>query len=300
MFKSGSIKELAGALLKAQKAMGNAALNSRNPHYNSTYADLPSVREAVLKPWNDNGIVIAQVPTISSDGLFQLMTVLMHAPSGEFLAGEYLLPTGRPQEIGSALTYARRYSAAAMAFIASDEDDDANIAEGKPAKIVERPAKAANDNTPFEKLSPQLLPQSDNMMDWATRFAAQLNAATGPDESQGWWQINSPVIAEVQKLAPKVYQRLASIYREKLGDQEPAIAVDQRKKTSTTTTTTTKLATADDFEPFRKLLLETETAALLDVAWLTIKPWFNGLNQTQKDQAVDMLEARRQQLLRAA
>ena len=46
--------------------------------------------------------------------------------------------SGRPQEIGSALTYARRYSLSALIGIAADEDDDATGAEkahrtnGKP------------------------------------------------------------------------------------------------------------------------------------------------------------------------
>jgi hypothetical protein len=39
--------------------------------------------------------------------------------------------SGKPQEIGSALTYARRYSLSALIGIAADEDDDANAAQKK-------------------------------------------------------------------------------------------------------------------------------------------------------------------------
>jgi predicted metal-dependent hydrolase len=42
--------------------------------------------------------------------------------------------SGKPQEIGSALTYARRYSLSALLGIAADEDDDANAASRSNGK----------------------------------------------------------------------------------------------------------------------------------------------------------------------
>jgi len=63
-----------------------------------------------------------------------LHTRLLHT-SGQWIASEHPLPmSGRPQEIGSALTYARRYSLSALIGIAADEDDDANAAEKRAAK----------------------------------------------------------------------------------------------------------------------------------------------------------------------
>ena len=50
------------------------------------------------------------------------------------------------QDLGSALAYARRYTASCLLFVASDEDDDANLADGNEAKASPRkaPAKAAS------------------------------------------------------------------------------------------------------------------------------------------------------------
>jgi ERF superfamily len=114
------LNELAGALAKAQGAMNNASMNRINPHFKSKYADLAALWDAVRKPLSDNGLSVVQ---IIRDG--SLHTMLLHT-SGQRLCSDYPLPaTARPQEMGSALTYARRYSLSALVGIAADEDDDA-------------------------------------------------------------------------------------------------------------------------------------------------------------------------------
>ena len=134
MKTSEQINELAAALAAAQGMMENAIMNRTNPHFKTKYADLAAVLNAARKPLSANGLAIVQ--TIG-DGV--LHTRLLHT-SGQWIASEHPLPmSGRPQEIGSALTYARRYSLSALIGIAADEDDDATGAEkahranGKPA-----------------------------------------------------------------------------------------------------------------------------------------------------------------------
>ena len=124
MKTSEQIDELAAALAKAQGMMENAVMNRVNPHFKSKYADLAAIFDAARKPLSANGLAIVQ--TIG-DGV--LHTRLLHT-SGQWIASEHPLPmAGRPQEIGSALTYARRYSLSALIGIAADEDDDATGAE---------------------------------------------------------------------------------------------------------------------------------------------------------------------------
>jgi hypothetical protein len=60
-----------------------------------------------------------------------LAYALLHE-SGEGRSGEYLLPDptrARPQDIGSAITYARRYSFCAVTGLVTEEDDDGNLAQ---------------------------------------------------------------------------------------------------------------------------------------------------------------------------
>ena len=139
--QSEQINELATALAKAQGAMENAVFNKINPHFKSKYADLASMRDAIIPALSANGLAVTQLIEIhqrgpdefgESKGLI-LRTILMHS-SGQWLASEYPLPIGRPQEMGSAQTYARRYSLAALVCNSSEEDDDANAAEAGAKK----------------------------------------------------------------------------------------------------------------------------------------------------------------------
>jgi hypothetical protein len=119
---------LASALAKAQSVMKSAKFNKQNPHFKNKYADLASIIEATRKPLTDNGLSITQATEMNGSG-FGLRTTLRHS-SGESVDAFYPLPANaKPQELGSALTYARRYSLSSIVCIAADEDDDAEAAK---------------------------------------------------------------------------------------------------------------------------------------------------------------------------
>lgn len=120
-------KTIAAALAKAQTEMGKALKDSKNPHFNSKYADLGSVMDACLPALNKHGIAVIQ-PFVSGDFGHMVKTVLIHE-SGETLECAVPLIFGKNdmQGLGSAMTYARRYGLMAMAGIAP-EDDDGNAA----------------------------------------------------------------------------------------------------------------------------------------------------------------------------
>jgi ERF superfamily len=126
---SDTLAKLADALAKAQAAMKPAPLNAVNPHFKSRYADLSSVREAAVPALTPHGLSVTQATGFDERGSFMLFTRLLHV-SGEWLESSYPLPMdpGRPQALGSALTYARRYSLSAIIGLAADEDDDATEA----------------------------------------------------------------------------------------------------------------------------------------------------------------------------
>jgi hypothetical protein len=129
------IAGLAGALARAQAEIKAAVKESENPAYKtggkvSKYADLGAVWEACRVPLCKNGLSIVQTTDFDKDDVW-LVTTLLHA-SGEKISGRYpLRPTKiDPQGFGSALTYARRYTIAAMVGVVADEDDDGNRASG--------------------------------------------------------------------------------------------------------------------------------------------------------------------------
>lgn len=142
MKTSESIKEIAGALLKAQQSIKAAIKESTNPHFKSKYADLSSVIEAVKSPLNDNGILFTQ-GVGSSDSGVTVETMLLHV-SGEWISETLTVPVQKndAQGVGSAITYGRRYGLQALCGVPA-EDDDGNAATSAAPKRFADPGVVA-------------------------------------------------------------------------------------------------------------------------------------------------------------
>ena len=133
MMKSESIGNLAKALSQVQAVLRGAIKDSNNPFFKSSYADLSSVWDACREPLAKHGLSIIQTTDVADNGVI-VETTLAHE-SGEWISGRLLLnPTKHdPQGIGSALTYGRRYSLAAIVGVCP-EDDDGEGAMGREHK----------------------------------------------------------------------------------------------------------------------------------------------------------------------
>jgi hypothetical protein len=130
------MKNIATALVKAQKAFQPALKTSTNPHFRSRYADLSACVEAVIDALNANGVYLLQRNYDCPDGVM-VETVFVHE-TGEMLeTGIVHFPAVKkdPQGYASALTYARRYSLMAACGIAP-EDDDGNAASKSVPRIT--------------------------------------------------------------------------------------------------------------------------------------------------------------------
>ena len=144
------MKNIASALVRAQRGFAPALKTSTNPHFRSKYVDLAGCIEAVVDALNAAGIAFIQRTSEDSTGV-TVETVFVHE-SGEMMeCGKLHVPASKQdaQGYGSALTYARRYSLMAAAGIAP-EDDDGNGA--RKAKEDEEKAKA-EAKTPAPKVS---------------------------------------------------------------------------------------------------------------------------------------------------
>jgi hypothetical protein len=142
MQTSETIGAIAAALAKAQSEMKNAPLNKVNPHFKSRYADLAAIRDAIIPALAKNGIAIIQA-TASDNGRIIVETRLIHS-SGEWIGGSIPVmapPTALAQAVGSALTYAKRYSLASLVCISADDDDDANAASEPVQTQQSRPVQ---------------------------------------------------------------------------------------------------------------------------------------------------------------
>jgi len=128
------MKNLATALVKAQKAFGPALKTSTNPHFRSKYADLGACIDAVIDALNDNGIALIQMNHQDPNGVI-VETMFLHESGENLISGKLFVPASKndPQGFGSALTYARRYSLMAACGISPEPsvDDDGNAASRK-------------------------------------------------------------------------------------------------------------------------------------------------------------------------
>ncbi len=151
--KSESIKELSIALSKAQmgfkpiKRTVKVGYDTTKGRKQYNYAPLNEIIDATKQALSDNGLAITQLPELV-DGNTVLETLLSHS-SGEWISSKmYVGRQDQPPQIeGSALTYKRRYSISAILGVASEDDDDGEIATDAKPEIKE-PVKAREKPEP--------------------------------------------------------------------------------------------------------------------------------------------------------
>ena len=143
------MKQIASALVKAQKQFAPALKSATNPHFKSKYADLAACVEAVIDALNANGIFLMQ-QTHESEGGVVIETTFVHESGEVMSAGRFYSPASKqdPQGYGSATTYARRYSLMAACGIAP-EDDDGNAGVKAVNDAPKKPASYPSED--FQK-----------------------------------------------------------------------------------------------------------------------------------------------------
>tara|TARA_Y100000593_G_C4276434_1_gene320322 strand:+ start:780 stop:1331 length:552 start_codon:yes stop_codon:yes gene_type:complete len=140
---SNKVDKLIPALILAKKEMGSRiSTDSRNPHFKNEYTSLESLLEKISGPLTNNGLFLVQQPTGH-----HLINTIYHT-SGQFIQSKYKLMAEKqtPQGVGSAITYARRYSISALFMLASDPklDDDAETAEGRGINVPPKSGRGAS------------------------------------------------------------------------------------------------------------------------------------------------------------
>lgn len=224
--QSEQTNELAAALALAQSSMKAATFNKTNPHFKNKYADLAAVLDAIRLPLAANGLAVTQTTEVR-DGGFVLVTTMRHK-SGQWVASEYPLPVAaKPQELGSALTYARRYSLSAIACIAADEDDDAEGARTSNQTASTPAAKASpiNPQTVTAPVHPEtgevspheIVAPDGTAAAYGSLFIAAVNVARDAAEVFQWQSDNKTKLDKLKTSAPKIHDRVMAAVNAKLG-----------------------------------------------------------------------------------
>lgn len=166
MRHSESISAIAKALADFQAEVEDPKMDEKKEYYTKTnrkillkYASLKAILKTARPVLAKHGIAIIQEPKTEGNRV-TITTVLLHS-SGEWIEFEpFSMNAQSPiaQEIGSATTYAKRYSIAAILGLGAEDDDDGNGAsegideDGKAEKPAEK--KAAQVPKPAAQTPP--------------------------------------------------------------------------------------------------------------------------------------------------
>lgn len=129
-------------LLEFQKNVTKIKKDATNPYFKSRYASLGNILEEIKPLLNEFGLVLTQ-PIINNE----VFTIITCIDTDKAITSGIVLPTGlKAQDIGSAITYYRRYTLSSLLSLEIDEDDDGN----KATKKAE--TKPLDDNKESDKI----------------------------------------------------------------------------------------------------------------------------------------------------
>ena len=207
------MKQIATALVKAQKEFGPALKTSTNPHLKNKYANLASVVEAVIDALNNNGIYLMQMTHETPDGAMA-ETTFIHE-SGEMIsAGKLFFPASKhdAQGYASALTYVRRYSLMAACGVAP-EDDDGNAAS-KPAPKPVPKVEAKPEPKVEAKPEPNPVQTNEGVANFAMNmFIEFLPSAKTEAELNAFWKENKEAVAKIKAHDESMYVDLLAKFK---------------------------------------------------------------------------------------
>lgn len=194
------LDKLLPALVAAKKNFKPISKDSINLHYKRKYASLAAILDAVEPALLEQSLLISQAVQES------LLVTRLYHDSGQFLEAVYVLPNIEDmQKIGSAITYAKRYSICGLLSVVADEDDDAESLRTSSTPIQAKPSKTQSYNEDFEKTSRVR----------AAREAAGLSQQQVIDLLQSNFGVDKP-----QKLTTQQVDQLINLIQDK-GESQP-------------------------------------------------------------------------------
>lgn len=146
----GNNAELNKALAQVKSEMGKLKKESKNPFFKSSYADLNAHLEMVEPLLQANGLLLTQ-PVISNGQNNFVSTEITEISTGQTAVSRLGLPeTKNMQDLGSAITYARRYTLGALLGIqAVDDDAEGAVGRGEPVGRATAGRKKASTDSLF-------------------------------------------------------------------------------------------------------------------------------------------------------
>lgn len=144
------------ALFEVQRLVKPVKRDERNDFAGGSYASLEAVLDEIYPAFEKTNLVLMQLPEVSyarTKPTIKVKTKITHWPSGKSLQHELEIPIilgakmNEIQSIGSAITYARRYSLLSILGMSTEDDDgsggagNTKAAANKPRAVAGQPAR---------------------------------------------------------------------------------------------------------------------------------------------------------------
>lgn len=148
MQMSENHQEIFKARIKYRSKAVNPKKDKENPHFKSKYASLDSIITTCGPILAECGLDFLQDEVDDKDGYIGVFTTLIHE-SGEWIQFSpiYVKSDMAAQKVGSALTYAKRYSLGIALGVATDDDDDANSVDNQNVGKNQQPKPKQTTNS---------------------------------------------------------------------------------------------------------------------------------------------------------
>lgn len=140
MRTSDNVDKILPAVMKVKAKLQAVSKSANNPFFKSKYADLNTHLDAVEPLLEENDLVLLQPVSVNAVGANVVSSIIIDK-NGQFVSSEMTVVAKEAdmQKLGSAITYARRYTLGALLSMKA-EDDDGNFAAGKTAERTTKPA----------------------------------------------------------------------------------------------------------------------------------------------------------------
>lgn len=149
------MKNLYKKLAEFQKEVTAITKDSENPFFKSKYFDVNKVIETIRPILNKLGLVVLQ-PLTHIENKTAIRTVIIDSESGESLEDTSpITELPKAQDMGSSITYFRRYALVSFLLLQGETDDDGNVAS---TPKYTPPTKPVNKQYGFDKTKPEEIP----------------------------------------------------------------------------------------------------------------------------------------------
>lgn len=178
--------------------------------YSYSYADLADVMTAVAPVLSKHGLAVTTTTEQVERG-WLIVGRLVHDAGGSISASLPAQFAGGPQQIGSELTYARRYLLGMLTGVVTDDDDDGQAAQHAPQRqapqaVISKPAPPRV--TPMDGMVAAMTEagvETDQMLDYARAVTGRDDLASAADLTED--EIRAVTRSAILRVTPEMIGR---------------------------------------------------------------------------------------------